>query len=366
MAVMVVGGPEFVEVLQRIWDDGDALLPVDPRLPEPARDRLLHAMAPAAVIDPGGRRQARPHGRPVEDGDALVVATSGSTGAPKGVVHSHASVAASARASSARLQVDPARDRWLGCLPLAHIGGLSVVTRALLTGTPLELHPRFDAAAVDEAARRGATLVSVVPTALARIHAGGFRKVVVGGAAPPAQLPPNAVTSYGSTETGSACVYDGLALDGVELRASPGGEIQVRGELLLRAYRDGTDPRLADGWYPTGDHGRLDGDGRLHVDGRLDDLIITGGENVWPQAVEAVLAATKSVAEVAVVGRPDPEWGQRVVALVVPAHPQAPPTLDGLRDAVKAQLPAYAAPRDLELVETLPRTLLGKIERHRL
>ncbi len=253
----------------------------------------------------------------MEEGDALVVATSGSTGAPKGVVHTHASVAASARASSARLAVDPARDRWLGCLPLAHIGGLSVVTRAVLTGTPLELHPRFDAAAVDDAARRGATLVSVVPTALARIDAGGFRKLVVGGAAPPDRLPPNAVTSYGSTETGSACAYDGVALDGVELRLAPDGEIQVRGDVLLRAYRDGSDPRLADGWYPTGDHGRLDPDGRLEVDGRLDDLIITGGENVWPQAVEAVLAATPAVAEVAVVGRPDPEWGQQVVALVV-------------------------------------------------
>ena len=259
-----------------------------------------------------------------------MVATSGSTGAPKGVVHTHVSVAASARASSARLSVDPGRDRWLGCLPLAHIGGLSVVTRALLTGTPLELHPRFDAAAVDDAARRGATLVSVVPTALARIDPAAFRKLVVGGAAPPAQLPPNVVTSYGSTETGSACAYDGVAARRRgAARSAPTARSRFAATCCCGATATAPTPGPADGWFPTGDHGQLDGDGRLRVDGRLDDLIITGGENVWPQAVEQVLAAAPSVAEVAVVGRPDPEWGQQVVALVVPTPAEPSPTLEG-------------------------------------
>ncbi len=363
---MVPGGRAFVELLQRVWDDGDALLPIDPRLAGPARRRLLEALQPGWLVDPEGEQHRLDDGRPIEEGDALVVATSGSTGPPKGVIHTHASVTASARASSARLQVDPTRDRWLGCLPLAHIGGLSVVTRALLTGTPLELHPGFDAAAVDDAARRGATLVSVVPTALARIDPSGFRHLVVGGAAPTAALPPNAVTSYGSTETGSACAYDGLALDGVDLRLDDDGQVAVRGPVLLRAYRDGTDPRDPQGWYSTGDHGHLDAEGRLVVDGRLDDLIITGGENVWPTPVEQVLARVAGVAEVAIVGRPDPEWGHRVVAVVVPTDRRRPPSLDDLREAVRAELAAFAAPRQLELVDALPRTLLGKVERHRL
>jgi o-succinylbenzoate---CoA ligase len=201
---------------------------------------------------------------------------------------------------------------------------------------------------------------------LRRIDPSGFRAVVVGGSAMPPDLPPQAVATYGSTETGSGVVYDGVPLDGVEVR-TVGGEIHVRAPMLLRAYRDGTDPKDADGWYPTGDAGRWDaGAGRLSVLGRVDDLVITGGENVWPAAVERVLGACAGVAEVAVVGRPDPEWGQRVVALVVPVDPADPPTLDALRAAVRADLPAYAAPRELVLVGSLPRTPLGKLARSRL
>ncbi len=316
-------GPTFVEALERIWDGGDALLPVDPRLPRPALRQLFDALHPGRVIDENGDELELEGGRPVDDGDALVIATSGSTGDPKGVVHTHASVAASARASSERLDVEPERDRWLACLPLSHIGGLSVITRALITDTPLEVHPRFDAESVAAAARRGATLISVVPTTLARIDPTPFRALVVGGAAPMGSLPPNAVTSYGMTETGSAVVYDGRPLDGVELRVD-GDELFVRGPMLIRAYRDGVDPKDADGWLATGDSATITSDGLVTVHGRLDDLIITGGENVWPAAVERVLAAAGGVAEVAVIGRPDPEWGQRVVAVVVASDPADP------------------------------------------
>ena len=131
--------------------------------------------------------------------------------------------------------------------------------------------------------------------------------------------------------------------------------------MLLRAYRDGTDPTDGDGWFPTGDLGEVLPDGRLHVHGRRGDLIITGGENVWPTAVERALARHPAVAEVAVVGRPDPEWGQRVVAVIVPVGPATPPTLADLREHAKATLPAYAAPSALELVEALPRTSSGKV-----
>lgn len=356
-------GPAWVDALRRAWDDGDAVAPVDPRLPGPARDRLLTALAPTVVAHVDGSRQRWPGGRRVESGDALVVATSGTTGAPKGVVLTHDAVAASAEATSRRLGVDPARHRWLACLPLAHVGGLSVVTRALRTGTPLEVHPGFAADAVVDAARRGATHVSLVATALARIDPTVFERIVLGGSAPPPDRPANAVATYGMTETGSGVVYDGVPLDGVEVRVVD-GELQLRGPMLLRAYRDGTDPRTDDGWLPTGDLGAIDPDtGRVQVFGRRGDLIITGGENVWPSPVEAVLERHPAVAEVAVVGRPDPEWGHRVVAVVVPTDPARPPALDELRDLVREELPAWCAPRSLELVTRLPRTALGKVVR---
>ena len=351
VVVEAQGSGAFVDRLRRAWDDGDAVLPLDPRLPPPARDQVLAA--------------AR-HGEPVEDGDALVVATSGTTGEPKAAVLTHEAVAASARATSDRLGVDPAADRWLACLPLAHVGGLAVVTRALVTGTPLTVHDGFDAAAVEAAAAAGCTLVSLVPTALRRIDPSRFRTVVLGGSAMPPDLPPNAVTTYGMTETGSGVVYDGLPLAGVELRVVD-GEVQVRAPMLLRAYRDGTDPRTPDGWFPTGDAGEWDARaGRLRVHGRIADVIVTGGEKVWPAAVERVLGRLPGVREVAVAGHPDPEWGQRAVAFVVPADRAAPPALDDLRAAVREELPAYAAPREIRLVDTLPRTTSGKVARARL
>lgn len=346
LVVLDAVGSAFVDALQRAWDAGDAVLPIDPRLPAPARAAVLAA--------------ARPD-EPVATGDAVVVATSGTTGAPKAAVLTHDAVAASAHATSRALRVDPAADRWLCCLPLSHVGGLSVVTRAVLSGTPLTVHEAFDATAVEAAAADGCTLTSLVPTALRRIDPSLFRAILLGGQAPPADRPPHVIATYGMTETGSGVVYDGRPLEGVEVRIRD-GEVQLRGPMLLRAYRDGTDPKDADGWLSTGDLGELH-DGVLQVHGRRGDLIITGGENVWPAAVERVLATHPAVAEVAVVGRDDAEWGQRVVAVVVPADPSAPPTLEGLRGHVKQDLPAYAAPTVLELVGQLPRTASGKVRR---
>lgn len=370
VAVALPAGPSFVDVLDRVWADGDAVLPVDLRLPPPGRAALFEAMGPSRLIEGEGEDHGHESeldgGYPTEDGDALVVPTSGSTGRPKGVVHTHDSLQASARSTSRALDVDPQRDAWLCCLPLSHIAGLAVILRAKWAGIPLEIHPRFDATAVQAAAReRGATLTSLVPTALARIDPSLFRRIIVGGSAPPTDRPANTVASYGMTETGSAVVFDGWPLDDVELRIVD-GEIQVRGPMVLRAYRDGTDPRTPEGWLPTGDAGSLDADGRLEVQGRRGDLIITGGENVWPAPVERILAARPEVAEVAVVGRPDPEWGQVVTAIVVPTDAATPPSLDALRQAVKEQLHPYAAPRRLELVASLPRSSLGKVLRSQL
>jgi O-succinylbenzoic acid--CoA ligase len=322
-----------------------------------AKAALMAAMAPAAAIGAAGDETALDGGLPVEPGDALVVATSGASGAPKGVVLTHEAVAASARATNSRLGVTD-DDHWLACLPLAHVGGLSVVTRALAAGTRLTVHPGFDPAAVEAA---GATLVSLVTTALQRVDPARFRLVVLGGSAPPPDLPANVVATYGMTETGSGVVYDGRPLDGVDVRVGTDGEIHVRGPMLLRAYRDGTVPYDADGWYASGDLGRWTPDGRLLVEGRRSELIITGGENVWPEPVEAALRRHPKVADVAVAGTTDPEWGEAVTAYVVPAG--VPPTLAELRDAVKQELPAHCAPRRLVLVETIPRSALGKVRR---
>ncbi|MDO8361437.1 MAG: AMP-binding protein [Actinomycetota bacterium] len=362
VAIDLPGGARFVAALQHAWAAGNAVLPVDRRLPPAARRALLAAMQPGRLLDEQGDH-ALDGGRAVDEGDALVVATSGSTGAPKGVVLTHRAVLASATATSQRLGIT-ADDTWLACLPLSHVGGLSVVTRALLTGTPLVVHDGFDAERVQAAARDGATAVSLVTTALQRIEPAMFRVIVLGGAHPPTDRPPNAHTTYGLTETGSGVVYDGRPLDGVEVQLAPDGEVLLRGPMLLRAYRDSTTPLDGDGWLHTADLGRWRPDGRLHVEGRRGDLIITGGENVWPEPVEAVLRSHPSVADVGVAGVADADWGQRVVAWVVPAG--TAPTLAELRAHVAETMPAFCAPRELRVVAALPRTALGKLRRQQL
>ncbi|MDQ6784561.1 MAG: AMP-binding protein [Actinomycetota bacterium] len=363
VAIDLPGGPGFVHALQRVWADGDAALPVDQRLAPAARQALLDHLAPSRVICADG--EVRRPGVAVDDGDALVVATSGTTGKPKGVVLTHDAVAASATATSARLGVDPERHRWLACLPLNHVGGLSVLTRALHTATPLDVLPGFDANVV--LARSGPhVLVSLVATTLARVGPENFHTVVLGGAAAPSVVAANVVSTYGLTETGSGVVYDGVPLAGVEVDITPAGLIRLRGPMLLRAYRDGSVPMDVDGWLTTGDAGAFDATGRLAVHGRLDELIITGGENVWPAAVEPILRRHPGVADVAVAGRADPEWGQRVVAWVIPRTPSRPPSLDALRALVADELAGFAAPRELVLVDELPRTSVGKIRRKEL
>lgn len=375
IALDLPGGPAFTDALRRAWDDGNAVVPIDQRLPAPAKAALIAGLRPHRVVTADGiaAEDSDPPG--VEPGDALVLATSGTTGEPKAIVHTHDGLRAHAEAVTARLGIDPDRDRWLACLPLGHIGGLGVLVRSLLTGTPCDVLPGFDAEVVASAPERwGTTAVSLVPTALDRIDSSPFRWVVLGGSGDQVDRPDNVVRTYGLTETGGGIVYGDTPLDGVELRIGPGGDIEVRGPMLARGRRlpDGSVVRLTDsaGWLRTGDRGFLThvpgGPPRLTVLGRGDDLIVTGGQNVWPEPVEAVIAEHPAVAEVGVVGRPDPEWGQVVVAAVVLRHGSDAPSIDELRDHVKASLPAYAAPREVEVVESLPRTPLGKLRRRAL
>lgn len=377
----------FVDALRAIWDTGDAAAPLDPRLPAAARRVMLDALRPTRIVGSDGEQHALPDGLGVEEGDALVVASSGTAGQPKGVVLTHDAVVSSAEATTDRLRVDPTRHSWLACLPLAHIGGLSVVTRALVTGAPLLVMPGFEAETVEAAGRTGrATHVSLVTTALARLDPSVFACILLGGSKAPESLPPNVVSTYGLTETGSGVVYDGQPLAGVEiaLRFSDGtfagasdasgspsreGEILVRAPMLFRCYRDGTRGRVTgpdgDGdWFATGDGGHFDESGSLVVAGRIDDVINTGAEKVWPDVVERVLSAHPDVAEVAVWKRSDPEWGERVVAWVVPTDDA--PSLDVLRQAVAEAIAPWAAPKELVIVDDLPRTASGKVRRRAL
>jgi O-succinylbenzoic acid--CoA ligase len=364
--------PAAAEAIVRAWEAGEAVLPLDPDALGPELARLLDAARPTHLLDAGGRSRL-PGGRPAAPGAAAVVATSGTGGLPKAVELDAAAIGAAARAVSSALEAGQG-DRWLCCLPLHGVAGLAIVARAWHGDLPLEVHERFDPGRVAEAAGR-ATLVSLVPAMLPRLRAAGadlgrFRRVLLGGGPTPAEVGAGPlVRTYGLTETFGGVVHDGHPLEGVELRLE-GGEILLRGPMLFRGYRDHparTATALRGGWLHTGDLGRLEpASRRLKVLGRLDDLIVTGGVNVHPVEVEEALAAHPAVAEAGVRGRPDPRWGQRVVAYVVPRDPAAPPTLAELRAFALERLAAAKAPRELVLVPALPRGPSGKLQRRLL
>ena len=353
----------FVDLVQRAWSNGDAILPIDQRLRPSGKKMLLDTMAPSEVIDASFTASSLPNGRPMQDGDALVIASSGSTGAPKGIIHTHSSLLAGAQASASRLQLT-SDDHWLVCIPVSHVGGFSVISRALHIGAALTLLPAFDVAAVQEAAKNGATHASLVATALSRIDASLFRTILLGGSSAPGNLPSNVIATYGMTETGGGVVYNGQPLDNVEIKIVD-GEIFLRCPMLMRAYRDDQTISITDGWYATGDIGEIDENGKLSVRGRQSDMIITGGENVWPSVVEYSLASHPLVNQVVVRGMPDTTWGQRVVAYVVlndSSQTSEVKLLSDLREHVKQTLPAFCAPQQIVVLAEIPRTSLGKVD----
>ena len=352
----------FVDLVQRVWSNGDAILPIDQRLPHTGKQMLLDTMNPSEVIDASFNSSPLPNGRPMQDGEALVIASSGSTGSPKGIIHTHTSILAGAQASASRLQLT-ANDHWLICIPVSHVGGFSVVSRALHTGAALSLHPNFDVAAIQQAAKNGATHTSLVATALSRIDTSLFRTILLGGSSAPANLPNNVITTYGMTETGGGVVYNGEPLSNVEIKIEE-GEIYLRCPMLTCGYRNDQTLSLKDGWYATGDMGEIN-NGKLSVHGRKTDMIITGGENVWPSAVEASLSSHPMINQVVVRSAPDITWGQRVVAYVVLADSLGTSDeslLSDLREHVKHTLPAFCAPQQLIVLNQIPRTSLGKVD----
>ena len=341
-------GIEFAALLHATWRAGAVAVPLEPG-----------AEAPAGLDPPGG--------------SALVILTSGTTGEPQPVALTLANLEASAGASADAFPLTPG-DRWLCPLPLTRIAGLSVLVRCAIAGATAVIHDGFDAARLRDTLEAGeVTLVSLVPTMLVRLREAGLERtpglraiVLGGGPIPPgllewadeAGIP--VVPVYGMTESASQVTAGspGRPLAGVELAVAADGEVLVRGAMVAPGARD------AEGWLHTGDLGRLE-DGLLRLEGRKKDLIVTGGVNVAPLAIENALMEHPQVAEAGVAGLPDPVWGEAVTAFVVPEE-GARPGEEELRDWCRGRLPAAAVPKRVELTGSLPRNEAGKLLRDRL
>ena len=308
--------------------------------------------------------------------------TSGTSGDPKPIELTTSNHAASAAASAQRLGVDPG-DRWLCCLPLNHVAGLSVLVRSVIYGTGAVVEERFDVQRVAALMEGGeVTLASLVPTQLVRLLAadaplGLPRLLLVGGGPLPLDVLDEAlgrgatiVQTYGLTEACSqVCTLgpaEARAHAGSAGRPLPGTDVRIEDdEILVRGPTVAPAAIAVDGWLHTGDHGRIDDEGFLWVEGRRDDLIVSGGENVRPERVEAALREYPGVLDVGVAGAEDREWGQAVVAFVV-SDPAARPDPAVLAEFAHARLAPPEVPKRFEFVDELPRTPSGKLLRRAL
>ncbi|MGI8506264.1 MAG: class I adenylate-forming enzyme family protein [Solirubrobacteraceae bacterium] len=371
VALALPAPEELVIALHGCLLAGHPAVPVDLRLTEAERAQRL-AGASVVVSEPplGSCGPARSF---AADQTVAVMHTSGTAAAPKAVELSHANFEASALGSAVALGLDPA-ERWLCPMPLTHVGGLSIPVRSAIYATTAVLHGRFDTKAVlgelMDPARR-ITIVSLVPTMLARLLDAALERpptlrwaLLGGGPIAPALLArahdagvPVAPT-YGMTEACSQIATFGWPLPGVEVRIAGGGEVWVRGPIVS------TGALAADGWLHTGDLGRFDERSRLEIIGREADTIVTGGENVAPIEVEAALLEHHAVTDVAVFGRPDPEWGEAVVAQVVL---RGDPVQEAeLREHCAARLAPFKVPKRVEFVPSVPRGVTGKLLRREL
>jgi o-succinylbenzoate---CoA ligase len=365
---------DFVIALHACLLLGAPAVPVDLRLREAERE--LRRQGAASVLR--DRVPARPVAgwapAAVEDRQtATVMHTSGTTAEAKPVELSYGNWLANALGSAVALGLDPA-ERWLCPMPMTHVGGLSIPVRSAVYATTAVLHRGFETETVVrdlmEPSRR-ITLVSLVPTMLARLLDAGLEApptlrwaLLGGGPIPPALLAraraarvPVAPT-YGMTEACSQIATFGWPLPGVEIRVRD-GEVLVRGPVVAAAAV------ADDGWLHTGDLGELDSRGRLEITGRRSETIVSGGENVAPAEVEAALLEHPSVLDAGVFGRPDPEWGEAVVAVVV-LHDGATIESRELRAFCAQRLAAFKVPKAVAVAPTLPRTASGKLLRHQL
>ena len=385
VASMLAPGLELAVLLHALPKLGAALVPIDQRLRGAERRWMVEDSSARLVLEepPGGEEAGVDLRHAADPSEALTVLySSGTTARPHAVVLTHANHEASALASAWNLGVAP-DDRWLCALPLFHVGGLAILLRSAIYATTAVIHERFEVDRVAEALVRGeVTLVSLVPTMLRRLAGSGLeaapalRAALLGGAPVPRDLLEWAAAraipvlqTYGMTETASQIATlsaaealeragsAGRALPGVELRIGAAGEILVRGPMVS----DGA--LAADGWLHSGDRGRLEPDGFLVVEGRLKETIVSGGENVAPAEVEQALLAHPAVVDAAVVGSPDSDRGEIVLAYVVLAGAVGE---EELLDHCRARVAAFKVPRAVRVVSELPRGPSGKLQRGRL
>lgn len=421
VALLAQNSIDFVVAMHGIMRLGAVVVPLNPRLTmdevawqlgdSAATELVCHpstrsaataATAAAGLVAPlelpigAAAAPPPPLGDSHGAADALsLIYTSGTTGRPKGAILTYGNVWASAAGSACNIGVLPG-DRWLACMPLFHVGGLSILLRSAIYGTTVVVHPAFDESAVNDALRdEGISLLSLVPTMLQRMldadelpYPGTVRAVLVGGGPVTRELLTRALSrglpvlqTYGLSEAASqvttlapvdAAGHAGsagkpLICTQVRIDAAPGepGEILVSGPTVTPGYfgdPEATARAIEDGWLHTGDIGRMDSDGFLYVLDRREDLIVTGGENVYPADVEGHLLQHPLVHAAAVVGIPDGRWGQLVAAAVVAGAGFDPEEASAW---LRQRMAAYKVPRRFAVVESLPATASGKVQRHR-
>jgi o-succinylbenzoate---CoA ligase len=378
---------EQVVIAHALMKVGARMLPLSPRLTAAEREAIVAAEEPIVDIDdPGELTQTEADlpllGEHDMDDVCALVLTSGSSGQPKPIGLTYGNFLWNAVGSGFNIGVDPA-DRWLCCVPLSHVAGLGIIMRSVIYGTTAVVHDGFDVDRVAAAlAEDRITVVSLVTTMLARLlDAGadlsGPRAILVGGGPVPREPLEEAIAkgatvvqTYGLTETCSQVTTlapadakrklgsAGRPLLTTHLRIRD-GEILVQGPTIAPGRADEA------GWLHTGDLGHIDDEGFLYVEDRIDDLIVSGGENVVPSEVEEVLLRHPAVADAAVVGREDPEWQQAVTAVVV-LEGNTEATADELRRHCAEHLAGFKVPRRVELAAALPRTPSGKLMRRAL